>query len=321
MRTFRSDGVMLSSVQNYKGGYMAGQQQAWQATLDYYRNGTIFSVQPTQEDMWVGGILPKVGQFGSTLISMYSPEVLATAVFGIKTTHAHFRQDAFDEYHVHMAEEGFGWLVGRQDDAFVALYSWQLGYWEPENITEEGIVYRDFVSEGVQNVYICEVGNLKLNGSFEDFVQNVVTSTVQVNLAYNDSLLECLVDNGCLDSIPALIGCLLDTCSSSSEELFRKELQTAVDHSDDQQIFSLVAQRVNNIRHSDVDVVYVRNSTIFEIGWNSNFIVDGNDISTDDFQRYSNRFTSMDWGARSIDIKTETSNLFMDFDTLSIVET
>jgi len=27
-----------------------------------------------------------------------------------------------------MAEEGFGWLVGRQDDAFVALYSWQLGY-------------------------------------------------------------------------------------------------------------------------------------------------------------------------------------------------
>ena len=39
-----------------------------------------------------------------------------------------------------------------------------------------------FVCEGVQNVYICEVGNVKLNGSFEDFVQNVVTSTVQVIL-------------------------------------------------------------------------------------------------------------------------------------------
>ena len=31
-----------------------------------------------------------IGQFGCTLISMYSPEVLNTAVFGLKITHAHF---------------------------------------------------------------------------------------------------------------------------------------------------------------------------------------------------------------------------------------
>ena len=56
--------VMLSSVQAYKGGYMAGQQHAWQvlelhlqilldfllwfqATLDNYRYGAVFTTQPT----------------------------------------------------------------------------------------------------------------------------------------------------------------------------------------------------------------------------------------------------------------------------------
>ena len=32
--TYRSPGYMLSSVQDYHGGQTAGQQQAWQLTLD-----------------------------------------------------------------------------------------------------------------------------------------------------------------------------------------------------------------------------------------------------------------------------------------------
>ena len=31
-----------------------------------------------------------LGQFGSSLISIYSPEVLNTAIFGLRITHAHF---------------------------------------------------------------------------------------------------------------------------------------------------------------------------------------------------------------------------------------
>jgi hypothetical protein len=42
---------------------------------------------------WEGGILPKIGQFGSTLISLYNPEVLNTVVFGVNMTHAHLRVD------------------------------------------------------------------------------------------------------------------------------------------------------------------------------------------------------------------------------------
>jgi hypothetical protein len=42
---------------------------------------------------WEGGILPNIGQFGSTLISLYNPEVLNTVVFGVNMTHAHLRVD------------------------------------------------------------------------------------------------------------------------------------------------------------------------------------------------------------------------------------
>jgi len=46
-----------------------------------------------RESYWEGGILPKIGQFGSTLISLYNPEVLNTVVFGVNMTHAHLRVD------------------------------------------------------------------------------------------------------------------------------------------------------------------------------------------------------------------------------------
>ena len=66
MLTYRNKDVMLSSVQEYHGlnkafftpfekvwvilffagGQTAGQQHPWQATLDIYRSGTVFSQQP-----------------------------------------------------------------------------------------------------------------------------------------------------------------------------------------------------------------------------------------------------------------------------------
>jgi hypothetical protein len=46
---------------------------------------------------WEGGILPHIGQFGSTLISLYNPEILATVALGVNMTHAHLR---VDEVHI-----------------------------------------------------------------------------------------------------------------------------------------------------------------------------------------------------------------------------
>ena len=44
-------------------------------------------------EYWEGGILPKIGQFGATLISLYNPEVLNSVVFALNMTHAHLRVD------------------------------------------------------------------------------------------------------------------------------------------------------------------------------------------------------------------------------------
>ena len=38
------------------------------------------------------------------------------------------------------------------------------------------MVGRDLVAPGVQNVWICEVGSKRLNGSFEDFQQSIAAS-------------------------------------------------------------------------------------------------------------------------------------------------
>jgi len=198
----------------------------------------------------------------------------------------------------------------------VALYSWTGG----EFIVEENGEERDYVSQGVQNVYICEVGNQGMNGTFEEFTNSVLSSQVQVNVFYNDSLLECLVDNGCLDSTQNLIGCLLGVCSSTLDESFIQELQADVNSRDEVKVYKTVAERVNQIRKSDVEVSYTRGSTIFQYGWERPLTVDGFEVQTSDFMRYNNRFSEMEWGQRDISITAGESELYMNFDTFKIVQ-
>ncbi len=61
--------------------------------LTFSQNDNTFIYTFFRESYWEGGILPKIGQFGSTLISLYNPEVLNTVVFGVNMTHAHLRLD------------------------------------------------------------------------------------------------------------------------------------------------------------------------------------------------------------------------------------
>jgi len=136
---------------------------------------------------------------------------------------------------------------------------------------------------------------------------------------YNDSLLECLLDNNCLDTTESLIGCLLGECSATMDTSYTQELQTAVDSEDAVNMFKTLAERVNQIRKSDVSVSYTRGSTVFEFGWERPLTVDGSEIKTSDFMRYNNRFSLMDWGQRDIKIAAGEHELYMDFDTLKII--
>ena len=71
--TYRTPEYMMSSVQNYHGGMTAGQQHSWQLTMDPEVTKSVFTTQPTDhsykhDTYWVGGVLPKIGQFKNTLI-------------------------------------------------------------------------------------------------------------------------------------------------------------------------------------------------------------------------------------------------------------
>lgn len=90
----------------------------------------------------MGGILPKVAQFGTTLISLHNPEVLTTLgkklisftvkegeftmtffylfkAFGLKQTHAHMFAPGFDE--IEDTLQSAGWIYGRQGDSYSKL--------------------------------------------------------------------------------------------------------------------------------------------------------------------------------------------------------
>lgn len=317
VQTFRSPDIFLSSFQDYKGGYMAGQQHAWQATLDIYRHGMVFTTQPTT-DNWVGGILPKVGQVGTTLLALYSPEVLTTLAFSVNMTHAHFRKADYDEYEeTEDIGEGSRWFIGRQGDAYVALYSWKATYF----IEEEDGTVKELVAPGVQNVWICEVGSAALNGSFDTFRETIVgTSEVEVNINWDNSLVECLVDNGCLAGILDFIDCMTGICSSFKEgnddtteclNTIHRELDLAHDQ---EQWVQLVGSCLADVKKSDIDVTYRMNGSVITYGWAAPLVIDGQVIKTDSFPRYENQFTSMEWGQRNVSIEAGGKQLYMEFD-------
>ena len=89
--SWRTESYMMSSIQNYHGAKMAGQQHAWQLTLDPDVTRAIFTTQPSSQDTkhdpyWVGGILPKIWQFQNTLIAIYNPALLDNLTFDTSAT-------------------------------------------------------------------------------------------------------------------------------------------------------------------------------------------------------------------------------------------
>ena len=54
-----------------------------------------------------------------------------------------------------------------------------------------------------------QVGSQTTNGSYAEFRARVTAARVEVEVTYDNSLGECLVDNGCLDNILDFLGCML----------------------------------------------------------------------------------------------------------------
>jgi len=166
--TYRTADFVLSSAQDYRPGERGQREQVWQATLG--PEALVYTTHPTnfsQSDCraaawWCGnGRLPRVAQWQDALIALYNlPED-----DWLGFTHAYFPIYAFDE---HVLADG--WAFARAGDAYLALYA-SSGL----TLMRRGPdAQRELRSEGLRNVWLCQLGSRDSDTSFENFRQRVL---------------------------------------------------------------------------------------------------------------------------------------------------
>lgn len=316
--TYRTPDFMLSSAQNYHPGWVIGQQQPWQATLDPNRNGSFFSHQPTtpipdedhKSDYWVMGIHPKAAQYKSTLISLHNPDVLATLIFSLDRTHANFRRSEMDELYT-----SGNWVIGSQGNGYVAMYSNKLANFESDY---------DLVALGIQNVWICEVGSKEMHGSFENFTTFILNSSIEVSYTYDDSFVECMIDNQCLNGVATFFECLLNTCqpinynSATSKCVMSHQNQQMKEDNKQKNFLDHITACFDNVRSSDIEISYARRTdgATFTFGWSQPLKLNGIVVQREDqdFPRYENAFAKVPWGAKVFNISSQHYSLIIDFE-------
>ncbi|GAB4336133.1 MAG: hypothetical protein Kow0099_08920 [Candidatus Abyssubacteria bacterium] len=174
--TYRTPDYMLSAALDYKKGWGGDQQHIWQATLS--EDAVCFTTHPgslsyRSPDYWTGsGFLPRVGMHKNVLIAVYklssAPALYVRNRFDF--THAYFPREKFDE----VAEQN-GWLFGRKGDGYIALHA-RNGYrWQTEGKDRNA----EIISDGAQNIWVCETGNAATHGSFAGFRESISTAELR----------------------------------------------------------------------------------------------------------------------------------------------
>lgn len=187
--SYKTQNYMLSCAQDYRKGRGNFQQHIWQATLG--GRAIVFATHPGsgeyngRPNYFVGnGCMPKTTAYKNVLISIH--RIPADDAHGL-CTHAYFPQGEFDE--VKMLN---GWIFGRKDEGYVALYSLKNGWWNRKDPNLFRSIYKDNWEEeyekalpydywvpGHANVWICEMGDCKHSGSFEPFVEAVSAARIE----------------------------------------------------------------------------------------------------------------------------------------------
>ena len=187
--SYKTQDYMLSCAQNYRKGRGNFQQHIWQASLG--GRAIVFATHPGsgeykgRPNYFVGnGCMPKAAAYKNVLISIH--RIPADSAHGL-CTHAYFPQREFDE--VVMKN---GWIIGRKEEGYAALYSLKKGWWNDKDPELFRSVYKDSWEEeferalpydywvpGHANVWICEMGDKKTYGSFERFAEAVSASHIE----------------------------------------------------------------------------------------------------------------------------------------------
>ena len=187
MLTYRTPDYVLASAQDYRKGEKGYQQHIWKAALDPYAVVFVTNPDSLREDdehrpsYWSShGRLPRTGQVDNILIAVYdidrypSPDLFEARHYAF--THAYFPQWAFDEVVEASQEDGSGWIFGRKDDGYIALYSHQPFEWQAEG-PDAG---QEIIALGRQNIWIVQMGRAAVDGSFDNFVVSIANTPVDV---------------------------------------------------------------------------------------------------------------------------------------------
>lgn len=172
---YRTRDFMLSCAHDYRPGLPGRREHIWQAVMG--PDAVVFTNHPancsveTQHgpNLWAGNrVLPRAAQWGDVVLALY--RLPADDWMGY--THAYFPAHAFDEYSL----EG-GWAFARKDQAYLALRSASPMQW----ITAGKTALRELRSDGLQNAWVCHMGQQVLDGSFSDFRLKVLALDVSLD--------------------------------------------------------------------------------------------------------------------------------------------
>ena len=182
--TYKTPDYMLSSAQDYRSGGRGNMQHIWQATLG--PDAVVFVTHPPflaesgSPNFWVGNlVLPRVAQWKDFLIDVRK----CTPGQGLGFTHGYFPLHAFDEWTL-----SGKWLVARKGDGYIALTS-KSGM---ALIRRGRYAYREVRSHADEDLWICQMGSKRQDGSFASFRQRVES----VPLEFNGLTVKCTTLRG-----------------------------------------------------------------------------------------------------------------------------
>jgi len=169
----------LSNVQDFRKAKVGYQQHIWQASMG--DKTLVFSNSPGSSDyidrpnMFAGNkFMPRSVQHKNVLLCIYR---LPTESAHFFFTHLYFPQAEFDQ-----VRENDGWIFGKRGGAYIAVFSSVRGKWQnPDPDLYKALYHDNWENEFKYAkpceyqvpkhavVYICEMGDEKTNGSFENF--------------------------------------------------------------------------------------------------------------------------------------------------------
>jgi hypothetical protein len=175
--TYKTPDYMLCSAQDYRPGEQGSQQHIWQATMG--SDAVVFVTHPAcsseegshRPGFWHGNVvLPRVAQWKDVLIAIHKLPDDDWMGF----THAYFPTAAFDEHTLREDGTGQTWAFARKGDGYLALTAAQ----GLEFVRRGDSAYRELRSYGQQNVWLCHMGRVALDGDFEAFQEKVLALEV-----------------------------------------------------------------------------------------------------------------------------------------------